>query len=101
MHRVEVLRSGSTDEFEFWTNPDGSVYLCREFGDDGWQAIIDGDVIVDRSSAWEAAGFTHPVHALTAPTVSALVPLLAIQERTHLILDHQQIAEPEHDTLTA
>lgn len=101
MHRVEVLRSGNTNEFEFWTNPDGSVYLCREYGDDGWQAIIDGDVIVDHAGSWEDAGFTHPVVALTAPSVSALVPLIAIQERIHLLLDHQMIAAASQDPLTA
>lgn len=101
MHRVEVLHAGSTNEFEFWTNPDGSVYLCREFGDEGWQAIVDGDVVVDRAGGWDEAGFTHPVQALTARSVSALIPLLAIQERIHLLLEHQQVAEPAEDPLTA
>ncbi len=101
MHRVEVLRSGRTDQFEFWTNPTGTVYLCLENGRDEWQAIVDGDVIIDHTNPWADEDYTHRVKPLTAPGVSGLVPLLALQERIHLILDHQSVSETAQDPLTA
>lgn len=89
-HRVEVLRPGSTPEFEFWSNEAGSIYLCRENGGTEWQAIVDGDVVIDQGHIQER--FTHAVKPLSAPAPSGLVPLLAMQERLHVILDHVEVA---------
>ena len=91
-HRVEVLRPGSTPEFEFWSNASGSIYLCREHNADEWQAIVDGDVILDRTNPFATDRFTHAVNPLVAPGVSGLVPLLAMQENLHIILDHVEMA---------
>ncbi len=86
-HRVEVLNKGDTDEFEYWTNTDGSVYLCREKSGEEWQAIINGEVVVDRVQPWVNAEFTYPVKALATKTVKELAHLLAMQEHVHAILD--------------
>ncbi len=86
-HRVEVLNKGETDEFEFWSNTDGSVYLCREQTSDEWQAILHGEVVVDRVQPWVNAEFTYPVKALATKTVKELAHLLAMQEHVHVILD--------------
>lgn len=91
LHRVEVLRPGSTPEFQFWSNEAGTIYVCRENGADGWQAIVDGDVVIDTTNPWVHEAFTHPVKPLTAPSADDLVPLLALQERLHVILDQAEM----------
>lgn len=91
MHRLEVLHHGSTDEFEYWTNPDGSIYLCRERSDDVWQAIVDGDVLMDSIDPFQVQ-VTVPAKALTAPSAVGLVPLLALQANIHVIMDYESHA---------
>lgn len=97
--RVEALRPGKTSEFEFWSNTSGTVYLCRQRRDDAWQAIVDGDVVLDTSRPWLSAHLSQPVQPLTAPDVGSLVPLLALQENLHLLLDldPQEITAPSSD----
>ncbi len=92
-HRVEVLHKGDTDEFEFWSNADGSVYLCRELKNETWQAILHGEVVVDRVQPWVNAEFTYPVRALETKTVGELMHLLAMQEHVHVILDEGEQAQ--------
>lgn len=89
-HRVEVLNKGNTEEFEFWSNQDGSVYLCREAKKETWQAILNGEVVVDRVQPWVNAEFTYPVRALEGKTVNELAHLLSMQEHVHVILDDQE-----------
>lgn len=101
LHRVEVLRPGRTDEFEFWSNAEGTVYLCREEKDDVWQAIVDGEVVIDTTNPFVNDVFTHPVKPLTAPGVSGLVPLLAMQEQIHIILDITSVAPKTAEPVNA
>lgn len=94
LHRVEVLRPGSTPDFEFWSNDSGTIYVCRETNSQQWQAIVDGEVVVDTTHPWINEAFTHPVKPLATASASAMVPLLALQERIHVILEHGTPVHP-------
>lgn len=92
-HRVELLHQGRTPEFEYWANQDHSLYLCKKKSEDVWMAIVDGDVVLDRSNPFDDDAVLYPVAPLTAPAADGLVPLLAMQERIHILLDLDQAWE--------
>lgn len=94
LHRVEVLRPGTTTDFEFWSNTAGTIYICREAASKEWQAIVDGEVVVDHTHPAVNEAFAYPVKPLATTSAQAMVPLLAMQERIHVILEHAPVPTP-------
>lgn len=92
--RVELLHRGKTGGFEYWTDQGHRVFLCRADGQDDWHAIVDGDLVVDRSGSHVQAGLAWPAQALAAATAEGLAPLLAIQEGVHCLLDDHEAWDP-------